>query len=170
MKNLGNGWRYSPTSFGKTTAVDDFLVRGGLQSLIGIVANDPAESIYLNARTDMNGKPLSGDKRYVIHFAPDQFPDAKAFWSITMYGYDRNFIDNPIDRYSLGDRSEGMQKDPDGGLTIYIQPDSPGKDREGNWLPSRQGTPFYLLMRTYIPGEALIAQRYVPPGVTEALP
>ncbi|MGF6756336.1 hypothetical protein P3T16_003743 [Paraburkholderia sp. GAS42] len=167
MKTLPGGWRYSPTTFGRTTPADDFLVRGGLQSLIGLVANDPAESIYLSARTDTQGRMLDGDRRYVMHFAADQLPDTKAFWSMTLYAYDRNFIDNPIDRYSLGDRSPSLKKDADGGLTIYIQPDSPGADKEGNWLPSGKGNYFYLLLRTYIPGKSLLDQAYVPPGLTE---
>lgn len=170
MKSQPSGWRYSPPTFGRTTPSDDYIVRGGLQSLIGLVANDPVESIYLNTRTDTLGKALHGDKRYVLRFGPDQLPDVKSFWSITLYGYDRNFIDNAIDRYSLGDRSPTIKKDPDGGMTFYVQADSPGSEKEGNWLPSAKGKAFYLLLRTYIPGKSLLDETYAPPGLVEAAP
>jgi len=168
MKTVAGGWRYPPTTFGRTSQADDFVVRGGLQSLIGITANDPEESVYLNTRSDAQGKPLHGDKRYVMRFGPGEQPDVKAFWSLTMYGYDRNFIDNVIDRYSLGDRSSGLKKDADGGMTLYIQADSPGSGKEGNWLPSPKGKPFYVVLRGYIPGKALLDQTWVPPALSES--
>lgn len=168
MKTVGGGWRYSPRSFGLTSEADDLLVRGSLQSMIGITANTPEESIYLNTSKDGAGKPLQGGKRYIMHFAPDALPDVKAFWSLTLYGADRNFIDNPINRYSLGDRSPGLKRDADGGLTIYIQPDSPGRERESNWLPTSTAQPYYYaILRAYMPGPSLLTQSWVPPALVE---
>lgn len=170
MKTVAGGWRYPPSIMGRPGLDDDFIVRGGLQSLIGIVANDPEESVYLNTRSDAQGKLLHGDKRYVMRFSPGQLPDVKSFWSLTMYGFDRNFVDNAIDRYSLGDRTPGLKKDADGGLTFYIQADSPGAGKEGNWLPSSKGKPFYLILRGYIPGKPLLDQTWTPPGLIEVAP
>ena len=77
-------------------------------------------------------------------------------------------MDNPLNRYSLGDRSKQMKKDADGGLTIYIQSDSPGADKEGNWLPAEKGKPFSLTLRTYVPGKAIVDQTWPPPAVVAA--
>lgn len=167
MKTVAGGWRYPPSSFGRTSNVNDFLVRGGLQCLIGITANDPEEAVYLNTASDAKNQRLHGDKRYVMHFGPKDLPDVKAFWSLTMYGFDRNFIANTINRYSLGDRSPTLKKDADGGVSLWIQADTPGPEKEGNWLPSPKGNPFYLVLRGYVPGAGMLEQTWVPPAVTE---
>jgi len=124
--------------------------------LAGFVANDPEEAIYLNVSVDGEGKPLSGVNRYVILFKKDGQPKVKAFWSVTMYNMKYNLVANPINRYSIGDRS-GMKVDEDGGLTIYVQKDSPGTDKEANWLPAPEGI-FFLILRTYLPAEDLVNQ------------
>jgi len=85
---------------------------------------------------------------YVIHFAKDGQPKVKAFWSVTMYNTKYNLVANPINRYSLGDRS-GMKTDKDGSLTIYVQKDLPGPDKEANWLPAPEGM-FFLRSRVTI--------------------
>ncbi len=167
MKTVAGGWRYPPTSFGRTSLADDFIVRGGLQALIGITANDPEEAVYLNTASDAKNQRLMGDKRYTLRFGPGEQPDVKAFWSLTMYGFDRNFIVNNINRFSLSDRSPTLKKDADGGITLHIQADSPGTEREGNWLPSPKGKPFYLVLRAYVPGPKLLDQTWVPAPVTE---
>ena len=76
-----------------------------------------------------------------------------------------NLVDNPIDRYSIGNRTGGLKKDADGGLIIYIQGDAPDKDKESNWLPSTKSGAFLVILRTYIPGAAIIEQKWSPPGV-----
>lgn len=163
---VGGGWRYPPKTLGRAGLADNFIVRGGMQSLTGIVANDPEENVYISAVADGAGKPLDGGKRYVIHFGPADVPDVKAFWSLSLYGFDRNFVENAIDRYALGDRSPSLKKDADGGFSIYIQADSPEANKVGNWLPSTKGTErFYLILRAYIPGKGLIDQTWVPPAI-----
>lgn len=102
-----------------------------------------------------------------IRFAPGQLPNVNGFWSITMYDPTFNFTDNVINRYSIGDRTEGLKKDADGGLTIYIQSTSPGEGKESNWLPSTQSGAFLLVMRTYIPGTEIVEQKWAPPPVVE---
>jgi len=160
-----NGWTYPPSTFGRAGLHDDFLLRASLQCLGGIIANDPAEAIYMNTFFDIDGNKLSGANRYVVHFPAGQLPDVKAFWSLTMYGVDNNLVANPINRYKLGSLPEGaMKMDADGGLTLYVQAESPGKDKESNWLPAPEEE-FYLVLRTYLPGPDLLAQEWVPPAV-----
>jgi hypothetical protein len=81
-----------------------------------------------------------------------------------MYDLKYNLVDNSIDRYSVGDRS-GMQPDADGGLTIYVQKDSPGADKQGNWLPAPRGQ-FFMIMRTYLPAQDIVDQTWQPPKIT----
>ncbi|MFM7517222.1 MAG: DUF1214 domain-containing protein, partial [Pirellula sp.] len=105
------------------------------------------------------------------HFAPGTLPDVKDFWSITMYSMATgvfNLVDNPINRYSLGDRSPGLKYDADGGLTIYIGPISPGGDKESNWLPSAPSGPYTLTFRTYGAGKDILDQKWFPPGLQPA--
>jgi hypothetical protein len=86
-------------------------------------------------RVDGDGKPLNEKNQYVMHFTKDQIPPIKAFWSLTLYNDKQFFVANPINRYAIGDRDE-LQFNPDGSLDLYIQPESPGKDKESNWLPA----------------------------------
>jgi hypothetical protein len=157
-----NGWKYPPPTMGRAGLSDDFVTRGAIQCLGGIIANDPAEAVYLNTSTDVNGQTLNGKNHYVLRFPPGQLPPVNAFWSITMYGLDANFVANPINRYSIGNRTEGVQRDEDGGLTIYVQADSPGKDKESNWLPAPKDN-FYVVLRCYMPAEEIVKQIWPPP-------
>jgi hypothetical protein len=160
-----NGWRYPPLSLGRAGLADDFITRGAIQCLGGIIANDPEEAVYLNASTDGAGQTLKGTNQYTLRFAPGQLPKVNAFWSLSMYGLDANFVDNPINRYSIGDRTRGVQRDADGGLTLYVQASSPGKDKESNWLPAPKEN-FYVVLRCYMPGEEIIKQTWPPPPLT----
>lgn len=163
QKNI-NGWHYPPMTIGRPTATRDWLFRA-MQTFSGWVANDPEEAVYLNVGQDENGKPLMGDKRYVIHFKPDNLPKVRAFWSITMYGPKFNLVDNPINRYAVGDRS-GLKPDADGGLTIYVQKENPGLDKESNWLPTPDGH-FLMFLRTYLPGDDILKQTWQPPSIVQ---
>ena len=80
-----------------------------------------------------------------------------------MYDLKYNLVANPIDRYSVGDRS-GMKPDSDGGLTIYVQKDSPGADKESNWLPAPDGQ-FFMILRTYLPADDIVNQWWQPPKI-----
>ena len=158
-----NGWNYPPPATGRPTPTRDWVFRD-MQMLAGFVANDPVEATYLNVSVDGDGKPLTGKNRYVIHFDKGGEPKVKAFWSVTMYNLKYNLVANPIDRYSLGDRS-GMKPDADGGLTIFVQKDSPGADKEANWLPAPDGQ-FFLILRTYLPDDGIVNQTWQPPKIT----
>jgi hypothetical protein len=156
---LVNGWRYPNAKIGR--AGDDFLLRAAWQSMGGIVAHDPAEGVYLVNFTDHNGEKLSGESRYTMRVAPGQEPPVDAFWSLTMYA-DYNLVPNPLNRYAIGDRTKGLQRDADGGLTLYIQHTSPGKGKESNWLPAPEGS-FFLILRMYQPHREVIEAQWAAP-------
>ncbi len=118
---------------------------------VGLTANTPYESVYWMYTLDSEGNPLSGSKKYTMTFK-EGIPFYKpGFWSLTMYDSDNNYtVPNPINRYMLGSDTSEMKKNEDGSFTIYIQKDSPGKERESNWLPAPSGS-FYLIPRAYAP-------------------
>ena len=121
-----NGWRYPPSQEGRYG--DDFLARAADQSLAGIAANDPAESVYLVTFEDVHGAALDPGRRYKLHFTAEGLPPVDAFWSLTAYtAEDLNLVPNTARRYSVGDRTPDLQWDNDGGLTIHLQPESTGQ-------------------------------------------
>ncbi len=119
----------------------------------GILANSEEEALYLGYERDAEGQPLDANKnKYVLRFAPGQLPPARAFWSLTMYDLPGQFlVANPLNRYLINaPMLPDLKRDADGGLTLLIQGDSPGKDKESNWLPAPNG-PFFMVMRIYWP-------------------
>jgi hypothetical protein len=162
---LVNGWRYPPTEEGRFG--DDFLRRAADQSLAGITANDPAEAVYLVNFTDAHGAKLSPQGRYQLHFEAGELPPVDSFWSLAAYTtQDMNLIPNPAHRYSVGDRTPGLKQDRDGGLTICLQPGSPGQEREANWLPTSAEHPWFVILRMYLPQPAVIEAKWECPGIT----
>lgn len=124
---------------------------------IGIYGNTKQEAMYPIYRVDAQGKPLSGANRYTLHFNKGEYPPVKAFWSLTMYNLPESLlVANPINRYLINSPMlPDMKTDADGGLTLYIQNESPGKDKESNWLPAPKGA-FAMYMRLYWPGPAAL--------------
>jgi hypothetical protein len=130
-----------------------------------IYANRPDSSIYPDNHVDVLGQPLDGKYKYVMKFEKDQFPPVSDFWSITIYRSDSlTFAKNPINRYSIGNRTPGLKYGDDGSLTIYIQKDSPGPDKESNWLPSPAGK-FNFLARFYGPEQGAKDGTYKLPAL-----
>ena len=133
-------------------------------ALAGIYGNDAVEAMYPMARTDGQGQPLDGSRHnYTLTFAAGELPPVNAFWSVTMYdGKTQLLIENPIDRYLINSPMlPDLKTGADGSLTLYIQKDSPGTDRQSNWLPAPNG-PIYLVMRLYWPKET--PPSILPPG------
>lgn len=150
-KNI-NGWNVG-SFFGDDAFYNgDWVMRAGAAKG-GLYGNDAVEAMYPYTRTDATGEPLDGSKhKYTITFAPGQLPPVNAFWSVTMYdGKSQLLVKNPINRYLLNSPMlAAMKKDADGSLTLYIQKDSPGADKEANWLPAPDDK-IYLVMRLYWP-------------------
>lgn len=124
----------------------------------------PAEAMYWWANADGAGRTLSGAQDYIMHFPVGQLPPNDAFWSLTMGDAKNHFVPNPINRYSVSDRSELVQNT-DGSVDIYIQHDAP-EGHESNWLPAASGN-FILWLRVYIPGEAILNRQYTVPPITK---
>ncbi len=112
---------------------------------------------------DGDGKPYHGRNRYTIHFDKDELPPVNGFWSITMYQSDGYMVDNPIKRYAVGDRDE-LTFNKDGSLDLLIQHDSPGPDRQANWLPA-PADDFNLVLRLHWPRTEILTGAWNPPPV-----
>src|SRR4029079_14681358 len=117
--------------------------------------NRPAEAVYPLLGTDSDGnKPDTSTNRYTLTFPAGGLPPVDAFWSVTMYdGKTQLLIENPINRYLINSPMlPDLKKNPDGSITLYMQKDSPGADKESNWLPAPAGK-FILMLRMYWPNE-----------------
>ena len=130
----------------------------------GLWGNHGYEAFYSGTFTDSAGEPLQGGRSYEVTFSPP--PPVDAFWSLTMYDVPRFYlVDNPIDRYSLGDRSPGLVYGDDGSVTLYLQSTSPGPEREANWLPMPASGTVRPMLRAYQPGAAILDGTYPMPDV-----
>jgi hypothetical protein len=161
-----NGWRTSLAGVG--TYGVDYLQRAAV-AYAGLGANVPDDAVYPTAFTDGEGQPLTSDKRYVVHFGKDQLPPVRAFWSLTLYNDKQRFAANPINRYAVGDRDKLSFND-DGSLDLYVQRESPGVDKEPNWLPAPASGPFTLTLRLYWPQPEVLKGSWVPPPVRSLEP
>jgi len=121
-------------------------------TISGIWGNAKEEAQYPIYMIDSTGERLDGKNHYTLHFAPGKLPPVNAFWSMTMYNLPARLLTaNPINRYLINSPMlPDLKKDADGGLTVYVQHDSPGKDKESNWIPAPEG-PFLMVMRLYWP-------------------
>jgi hypothetical protein len=128
----------------------DYLMRA-LVTAIGLGANRPQDAVYPTSQKDVEGRKYNGANKYVVRFPKGQLPPAEGFWSLTMYDSSYFFVNNPLNRYSISAR-EKLKSNPDGSIDLYIQNESPGKDKESNWLPAPSGD-FVLMMRLYWPSE-----------------
>jgi hypothetical protein len=151
MKDI-NGWKVG-SLFGDRAFYNGDWLKRAAAAKGGIYGNDAVEAMYPLTKTLANGDVLDGSKhKYTLTFAAGQYPPVNAFWSVTMYdGKTQFLIKNPINRYLINSPMlPSMKKHADGSLTLYIQKDSPGKDKESNWLPAPDGL-IYLVMRLYWP-------------------
>jgi hypothetical protein len=114
-------------------------------------------------RVDLEGRALSGHHRYLLRFAPGAAPPVQGFWTLTTYHGDQALVDNPVDRYSIGDWN-GLTLDPDGALPIHVQHARPAARLRSNWLPAPPG-PFNLLLRLIWPEQVVLDRRWTPPEV-----
>jgi hypothetical protein len=139
----------------------DHLLRACI-AMKGLAALAADEAVYATADFDAAGQPLNGSHRYELYFPPGQLPPVDAMWSLSLYGEDRFFVDNPIRRYAIGDRTQGLSYEADGALRIQIQHTPPVF--HDNWLPA-PATGFYLILRLYHPQKSFLEGRYAIPAV-----
>lgn len=157
-----NGWIFTTKAGVYGT---DYLQRAFITA-IGLGANRPQDAVYPTSEVDGDGRPYSGANKYMVHFPKGQTPPVNAFWSITMYNGDYFFVDNSLNKYTVSPRND-LKYNADGSLDLYIQNESPGKDKEANWLPAPKGK-FILMMRLYWPKESnpsIIDGAWKPPAV-----
>src|SRR5947207_3943462 len=162
QKNI-NGWKVG-SLFGDSAFYNGDWLKRAAAGQAGIYGNDAVEAMYPMTKTLANGEPLDGSKhKYTLTFGAGQSPPVNAFWSVTMYdGKTQLLIKNPINRYLINSPMlPNMKKNADGSLTLYIQKDSPGADKESNWLPAPNDL-IYLVMRLYWPKTE--APSILPPG------
>lgn len=161
---LSNGWLLKTDGIG--VYGNNYFQRAYIAK-IGLGANPPDWAVYPVAVVAADDKPLTGDKRYNIHFTAGELPPVDGFWSITMYDAAGFQIANPIDRYAIGDRDQLVMND-DGSLDIWIQPKDPGGSRTANWLPSLAQGELGLTMRLYGPREDILSRHWLPPAIKVA--
>ena len=159
-----NGWLYFTEGVGNWG--DDYLLRG-MGNLLGPGWNRPEDAVYPISMKDADGNAYDGSKyNYVMHFEKGGLPPVDGFWSLTMYDKDLFFVPNAIDRYNVS-QDDTLVTSPDGSVDLYIQADSPGEDKQANWLPAPRGE-FKLVLRVYGPSKtppSILDGSWTPPPV-----
>lgn len=161
MAPVIEGWQTNITSMG---VYGNFYMKRALTAYLGLGANQPQDAIYPIALSDIDGNPITAENKYVLHFEKDELPPAGAFWSVTMYDHESFQVDNVLNRYALGDRDPLVYNN-DGSLDIFIQQESPGQEKESNWLPSAKAGLLNITMRVYAPKVEAFDGRWHPPGI-----
>jgi hypothetical protein len=158
-----NGWI---TMFGLGVPSNGMFLRAAHAQLFLGPVNVPEEAMYWTTSGDGEGHVLSGEYKYMMHFPAGQLPPNNAFWSLTMGDAKNRFVANPINRYSVSDRTK-LAPNLDGSVDIYIQNSSP-VGHESNWLPAPSGN-FTLWLRVYIPGVAILNGTYKMPPIVKTI-
>jgi hypothetical protein len=159
LPDVRNGWIFP---LGLADYGHDYLMRANV--VYGGYANRPEESTYAALAVDGSGQLMSGAKRYRLHFTPAEVPPAGAFWSLIAYDLKTmSLIENPIRRYSIGDRTPGLARNADGSFDVFIQKEPPAAGT-ANWLPVGDA-PFMLIVRIYEPGPGVFDGSFRLPAI-----
>jgi hypothetical protein len=143
----------------------DYLSRTAMAKA-NIFVNTPRETVYYYQDLDQAGERLNGANTYTINFPPDGLPPVRGFWSLTLYNEHHFFHPNELNRYSLGTKNKSLDRDTDGGLTLYASSNPPNhEDHHANWLPAPEAD-FSLFIRAYWPEQAVLDGTWKPPSVT----
>jgi hypothetical protein len=161
LARVVNGWSMNTDTMG---VYGNYYLKRAIVAQLGLGANLPEDAIYPLNLADDSGKPLDGANRYVLHFDKGATPPVDAFWSITLYDAEGFQVANPLNRFAVSSWMP-FKSNPDGSLDIYFQNESPGKEREANWLPAPKA-PFNLTMRLYSPRSEALTGKWNPPPVT----
>jgi hypothetical protein len=156
-----NGWIVIPADFANYGT--DYQTRAGI-ALIGLGGIWPKDVSYPTAFLDGDDKPLDAANRYVMHFDKGQTPPANVTWSVSMYDPQGYYVPNAIGRYNLAAWMP-LNYNADGSLDIYFQANSPGADKEANWLPAPKSGPFNMTVRIFWPKDAALDGTYALPPV-----
>ncbi|MGA8692003.1 MAG: DUF1254 domain-containing protein [Methyloceanibacter sp.] len=162
LARVANYWSMNTDTMG---VYGNYYLKRAIVAQLGLGANLPEDAIYPLNLGDDTGKPLDGTNKYTIHFDKDATPPAQAFWSITLYDPQGFQVANPLNRFAVSSWMPFVYNQ-DGSLDLYFQNDSPGADKEANWLPAPKG-PFNLTMRIYAPKSDALNGKWNPPPVTK---
>jgi hypothetical protein len=165
MARIANGWSMNTDTMG---VYGNYYLKRAIVAQLGLGANLPEDAIYPANLADDTGKSLDGANRYVLHFDKGTTPPVDAFWSITLYDADGFQVANALDRFAISSWMP-LKENADGSLDLYFQNDSPGADKEANWLPAPKA-PFNLTMRLYAPQQAALVGKWNPPSVVKVQP
>ena len=160
LARVVNGWQMNTDTMG---AYGNYYLKRAIVAMVGLGANQEEDAIYPLCVADADGKPLDGANRYVLRFSKAELPPTNAFWSVTMYDANGFQASNRLNRFAIGDR-DALKFNPDGSLDLYIQNDSPGADKEANWLPAPKGV-LGVTMRLYGPRPEALDGRWAPPAI-----
>jgi hypothetical protein len=160
LAKVVNGWSMNTDTMG---VYGNYYLKRAIVAQQGLGANVPQDAIYPLNLVDETGKPLDGANRYAIHFDKAAMPPVNAFWSITLYDEHGFQVANSLNRFAVSSWMP-FKFNPDGSLDLYFQTESPGKDKEWNWLPAPKG-PFNLTMRLYAPKQEALVGKWNPPPV-----
>ncbi len=163
------GWMQISGIWGSREEMQGKYLTRAAAAVFGLYGNTLEEAFYPECSLDVDGEVLDTSKHnYVLHFEADQLPPVKAFWSLSMYKLpEQLFIENPIKRYVISSASKGLKYADNGSLTVYLQHESPGADKESNWLPAPDSS-FSLQARLYWPEPDALDPLYVPPPINKA--
>ena len=163
LARVANHWSMNTDTMG---VYGNYYLKRAIVAQIGLGANLPEDAIYPLNLSDDTGRPLDGSNKYTLHFEKSATPPVNAFWSVTLYNSEGFQVANPLNRFAVSSWMP-FKYDPDGALLLYFQNESPGKDKEANWLPAPKGA-FNLTMRLYAPKSEALTGRWNPPPVTKA--
>jgi hypothetical protein len=160
LARVANHWSMNTDTMG---VYGNYYLKRAIVAYIGLGANVPEDAIYPLNLGDEAGRSLEGVHKYTIHFEKDAIPPANAFWSVTLYDQDGFQVANSLNRFAVSSWMP-FKYNVDGSLDLYFQNESPGKDKEANWLPTPKG-PFNLTMRLYAPKSEALTGKWNPPPV-----
>ena len=160
LARVVNGWSMNTDTMG---VYGNYYLKRAIIAQVGLGANLPEDAIYPLNLADDSGKPLEGANKYSIHFDKGDTPPAEAFWSITLYDSEGFQVSNVLNRFAVSSWMP-FKTNSDGSLDLYFQNESPGKDKEANWLPAPKGA-FNLTMRIYAPRSDALTGKWNPPPV-----
>jgi hypothetical protein len=163
LARVVNYWSMNTDTMG---VYGNYYLKRAIVAQLGLGANLPKDAIYPMNLGDAAGKPLDGANRYTIHFDKASMPPAQAFWSITLYDAEGFQVANALNRFAVSSWMP-FKYNQDGSLDLYFQNESPGANKEANWLPAPKGG-FNLCMRLYAPKEDALTGKWNPPPITKA--
>ena len=163
LARVANGWGMNTDTMG---VYGNYYLKRAIVAQFGLGANLPEDAIYPTNLFDDSGKPLDGANKYTLHFDKGRTPPVGAFWSVTLYDNDGFQVANPLNRFALSSWMP-LKQNADGSLDLYFQNESPGPEKEANWLPAPKSA-FNLLLRMYAPSSEALTGKWNPPPVMRA--